>query len=299
MRDGGVDIDLYIDVIFAVNFFMDFLLLLFLKKVLKKTASWKRLAAGAAAGGLFGCLEAMTLQLPGWVMMTASAGAAAVMTAIVYRPEGLRELVKTTVSLYVLAVLTGGLMELLYGYTRAGFFLARILLGHGGDVLPLVSWLFTAAGACFLAWGLRQFAGEMVRERKNHYLVVLKDGDVKVKATGYLDTGNCLTEPGTGQGVSIVTEKIWNLFKGAHEERTMIPYHTVGNPYGVMEGFRIEQLEIRGLSAGKREDNIKVRNPWIAKAPFGFARGGGFDVLLHREAAAAGQDEEGGITNGD
>lgn len=293
-----MDIDLYIDVIFFVNFFMDFLLLLFLKKLLKKAASKKRVALGAAAGGLFGCLEALLIGLPAWVVMTAAVGAAAVMTAIVYRPGDWRELVKETVSLYFLAVLAGGLMELLYGYTMGGFFLVKLMQGYGQYAPPLLSWLFTAAGACFLAWGLLRFAGEMARERRNRYLVVLRDGDVKVETTGYLDTGNCLTEPVTGQGVQIVTEKVWNLFKGAHEERTMIPYHTVGNPYGFMEGFKIEQMEIRGISTGKREDKVTVRGPWIARAPFGLSRDKGFEVLLHGETATTGQDIEGGITSG-
>ncbi len=294
-----MDIDVYIDVIFAVNFFMDFLLLFFLKKLLKKAASSARIAVGAAVGGLFGCLGTLLSWLPSWVMLTAAVPAAAIMTAVAYRPEDRRELVKETVSLYFLAVLSGGLMELLYGYTMAGFFFLKFLRGYGGYAFPLLSWLFAAAGTCFLAWGLWRFAGEMVRERRNRYVVVLQDGDVKVKTTGYLDTGNCLTEPETGQGVQIVTEKIWNLFQDSHKKRSMIPYHTVGNPWGLMEGFRIEQMVICGISAGKREDNIKVLGPWIAKAPFGFAKGGGFEVLLHGETAISGQDKEGGTTSGD
>ena len=86
----------------------------------------------------------------------------------------------------------------------------------------------------------------------------------------------------------------------------MIPYHTIGNPYGVMEGMKIEQIEIcQGKSRRKKETGrIKINNPWIAKAPYTFARDGSYEVLLYGESHLSGereqiQDKEGGITDGD
>ena len=96
VRNGGVDTELYIDVIFFVNFFMDSLLLYFLRGFLRKPASLRRIICGGAAGGLFGCMEIWLLKLPGWVTAAASLGAAAGMMKIVYRPGDLRELVKET-----------------------------------------------------------------------------------------------------------------------------------------------------------------------------------------------------------
>ena len=50
---SGVDIYLYIDVIFLVNVIMDFLLLYILKKFLKRGASLRRLFWGSIVGGVF------------------------------------------------------------------------------------------------------------------------------------------------------------------------------------------------------------------------------------------------------
>ena len=294
-----MEADLYIDIVFIVNFIMDFLLLLSLSKILKKPAVLGRIGAGAAVGGVFGCLEVLLWRYPAWLWLAASIGAAMAMTSAAYRPGDWRERIKSTVSLYGLSIFAGGIMEFLRGFTGAGANLLKLLPGHAIPILPLAAWIFLTAGTCFLAWGMWQFAGEMVRERKDRYPVILQNNGVVVKTTGYLDTGNCLTEPLTGQGVQIVTERIWTLLGESGGEKTMIPYHTIGNPYGLMEGRRIEQLEIQGIRTGGREENIRISNPWIAKAPFGISYNGGYEVLLHGETAIVRQDKKGGITNGD
>jgi stage II sporulation protein GA (sporulation sigma-E factor processing peptidase) len=294
VRNGGVDTELYIDVIFFVNFFMDSLLLYFLRGFLRKPASLRRIICGGAAGGLFGCMEIWLLKLPGWVTAAASLGAAAGMMKIVYRPGDLRELVKETGSFWLLAILAGGIMEFFYDCTRAGFYLETAVRGKREHVLPLLTWLFLAAGTCLLAAGLGQFAREMRRERRNRYLVVLADGDEVVETTGYLDTGNLLREPGTGGGVQIVAERIWYMFAGAEKKKVRIPYHTVGNPHGEMEGIQIESMKI--CRAGGR---ITVREPWIARAPYKLTGDGSYEVLLHGETVMALWDKKGGITSGD
>ena len=48
-----MEITLYLDVIFAVNFSVDLILLLMLRRILKLKGRWIRLAAGSAAGAIF------------------------------------------------------------------------------------------------------------------------------------------------------------------------------------------------------------------------------------------------------
>ena len=124
--------------------------------------------------------------------------------------------------------------------------------------------------------------------------MVLADGDEVVETTGYLDTGNLLREPGTGGGVQIVAERIWYMFAGAEKKKVRIPYHTVGNPHGEMEGIQIESMKI--CRAGGR---ITVREPWIARAPYKLTGDGSYEVLLHGETVMALWDKKGGITSGD
>lgn len=285
-------LDLYIDVIFFVNFFMDVLLLMLLRGVMKRAASGRRLVCAAVLGGFFGCLAVFFPKIPGILAAFGSLFAAAAMVVAAFGRSGWRELAKGTGILLLLAMLAGGAMELLFWHARAGFYFWNVLAGRGVYAIPLLGWLLAAAGTFFFVQGLWQFGEQVRRERQNRCPLVLTDGAVTAKTTGYLDTGNRLQEPKSKEGVHIVAERIWNLFENAKGERAVIPYHTIGNPCGFMEGIRIERMEI--MQCGK---TIRIHAPWIARAPYGLSRQGGYEVLLYGEAGIR-EDKEGGTTNG-
>ena len=54
--------ELYVDVLFLVNFMMDYLLLLLVKKMLKCTATHGRVCLGAFAGALLTCIVVMKIS---------------------------------------------------------------------------------------------------------------------------------------------------------------------------------------------------------------------------------------------
>ncbi|MCI8836701.1 MAG: hypothetical protein HFG74_01370 [Hungatella sp.] len=263
-------LDLYIDVIFFVNFIMDLLLLILLRRILKKVILRRRLLLGAVFGGLFGCLEIFLWKIPGYMFVFISLGEAFVMVRAVFGRQEIRELVKGTGILFGLAVAAGGAMEFMLRCTAAEKLFA----------LPLLFWVFMAAGVFFLVQGMWQFADEVGRERRNRFTLTLTDAGVSECVTGYLDTGNRLQMPETAEGVHIVAERVFKRFADSKGERAMIPYRTIGNPWGVMEGVRIERMEI----AGKR-GKIRIDAPWIAKAPFGLSQKEGYEVLLYGETA--------------
>lgn len=283
MRAGDVEIDVYIDVIFFVNFSMDILLLMLLKGILRKSVSYKRMILAGILGGISGCAQIAIPWYGGWAFAILAPGSMAAVAIGAFGWSGWRELIKETATLFLLSILAGGIMELLYSHMRAG---------KGGLVLGAFTWFFMAAGTALLIKGLWQFGDEMRKERQHLYPLVLMDGKTAVKATGYLDTGNCLQVPGSREGVHIVAERVWRLFQDSAGERAMIPYHTIGNPYGIMEGIRIEKMEI-----GQCQGNIEIDAPWIAKAPYGLSKKGGYEVLLYGETAIR-EDKEGGTTNG-
>ena len=55
--------ELYIDVFFCINFMMDYILLMLLKKMLSCTATHGRIIAGALTGALLTCIV-MLLPIP-------------------------------------------------------------------------------------------------------------------------------------------------------------------------------------------------------------------------------------------
>ena len=129
------------------------------------------------------------------------------------------------------------------------------------------------------------------------YPVRLAVGETSVSTIGYLDTGNCLQEPEHGCPVHIVSETLWNSLRITGNRIVQIPFHTIGNPFGIMEGMKIDALEIREETGERRI----LSDVWIARAPFRLTKEGSYEVLLHKETfgeksliqAAEGTDSQG------
>ena len=113
---------LYLDVYFAVNFFMDFLLLLLVRKLLgicaenRKMAPGRtlRLAAAAGVGAFWACAEAV-IRLPGepclWAAAASWTGAGLVMTALAFGRQSPGEGLRCLAALWMSGAAAGGVLE--------------------------------------------------------------------------------------------------------------------------------------------------------------------------------------------
>ena len=66
--------ELYIDVFFLLNFFMDTLLLFLIRKILKCTATHARLLIGGAFGAGMTCMITVMPMIPVWMKLFAGYG---------------------------------------------------------------------------------------------------------------------------------------------------------------------------------------------------------------------------------
>lgn len=270
----------YIDIYFLVNFGMDFLLLRLLGKLLMIPVPFGRLILGAGIGALGSCVAVMLWSFPA----SLSTGAIGLLTVaamlwISFQPKTLRSFVKTLLLFFMEVFCIGGLMEAIYQHTDAGYYLAWILQGRFLEGMPFFTAVFLVLGAWFGFRFLWLNLTELRKERRHLYQIWLTAGKVCVGTVGYLDTGNCLQEPGTGLPVHIVSEILWNSLKTPESGTVQIPFHTIGNPWGVMEGMRIDILEIREETGEKKI----LSGVWIARAPFRLTKDGSYEILLHRE----------------
>ena len=149
---------------------------------------------------------------------------------------------------------------------------------------PFWAVFFLTAGVFLLIRFFYLFYQDVKEERKYCYPVVLKYGKQKVNAIGYLDTGNQLVRPKDRVPVHVVSEQVWKqLFDGADKEEKIpgeiIPFSTIGNPYGQMEAMQIEEILLK-FGYGKKK---VLEKPWIARAPFPISRGNRYQILLHGE----------------
>ena len=250
---------IYLDLVLILNFLVDFMLILAANRLSGFPPGLGRACAGAGLGAVYaaGCF------LPGFSFLGNS----------LWRVTAL------------------GLMgAVAFGIGRGGF--RRI----GIFVLLSMALGGLAAGANRNdLWGLGMCAGLLwllcrISFRGNpvgqeYVPVELTQGDTTMTAVALRDTGNSLRDPLTGEQVlvagadmagkllGLTREQLLHpaetLASGAVRGLRLIPYHSVGNPGGMLLAFRFREAKI-----GK-----KPAQPLVAFAPENIGMADGYQML--------------------
>nr|WP_294660712.1 sigma-E processing peptidase SpoIIGA [uncultured Blautia sp.] len=181
--------EIYIDVVFAANLLMDYLLLRLVGKFLRYRVSRRRCLAAAVFGALGSCLilwipsentPVLTVVLHGFFALG--------MLRIGLRIQKGALLLKAFLMLYLTAFLCGGFWEAVSG--------ERILTIK---VFLLCVFVVYTGSSAFL------FAADSIRAgRRNIYPVTLGYQGKVESAYGFYDSGNLLEDPVSGKPVSII-----------------------------------------------------------------------------------------------
>lgn len=240
--------ELYIDVFFLVNFMMDFLLLTFLKKMMRLDVPGFRVVLGALAGAAITC-ALIAIPIP-WAFLKIVLFHGAV--SIIMLKTGLnvkwgRELAKAYLFLYAGGFILGGAMTFFRQYVRdMSLFFALALLGY-----------YAALGA----WNL---AEALVRNNQTHCTAILYSGGKTCRLKALIDTGNRLRDKATGKPVSIIAPGAACMlgFDREHEKSDgirFISYHSIGEKAGIMPIFEIDRMD---LDNGRKK--MEVLRPMLA-----------------------------------
>ena len=219
--------ELYIDVLFLINFMMDSLVLLSVNQMLKCPTTHGRIFLGGAIGAGATC-AVIAMPLPGIIKFVLfhtviNTG----MIKIGLRVKGMSSFCKAFVLLYIASFLFGGLLQALHPYIRTG----SLFYGTAVGCYYLIKW----------AW---KFLTEMGRMQKKICNITLytSAGEQHIKAL--IDTGNGLEDNISKEPVSVVDKKLAKIIftneevqKGFH----YIAYRTVGKE-SVMPVFRISKM---------------------------------------------------------
>lgn len=220
--------ELYVDVLFLVNFMMDYLLLLLVRKMLKCSATHGNICIGACLGALSTCLV-IVLPIP-YAFMKLVLFHIAVNTLMIrvgLKIKDIKNFIKAFLMLYSGGFLLGGILESLSQYMKIGslFFAAMI-------------------ASYYIAVGIWNFFASILRRNHSRCMVELYVGDRKYQIEGLIDTGNGLHDPLTGKPVSILDKRAAKAFLGHEraEKIRYIPYHSIGKQDGVLPAVTIDKM---------------------------------------------------------
>lgn len=236
--------ELYIDVFFLVNFMMDYILLMLLRKMLVCSAVHVRVILGAAAGAVLTCVI-IAVPIPyALVKLLLLHGAVNVIMLKLGLciPWG-RPFLKAFFFLYAGGFLLGGIMFFLRQYVRIGsLFFILALLGY------------------FLAAGIWSLMEALIRYNRTHCAAELYRGDKRLCTKVLIDTGNRLRDERTGKPVSVIEPGAARTL-GFSECGNIryISYHTIGKAKGTLPLFEIDRM---CLARGR--EKTEVHKPLLA-----------------------------------
>lgn len=220
--------ELYIDVLFLVNFMMDYILLLIVKRILKCSATHGSIFIGAIVGSLLTCLVVI-LPIPyafvKFVLFHIFVNTCMIRVGL--KIKTIPAFLKAIILLYAGGFLLGGVMEHFRQYVREGslFFL-----------LAFVSY--------YIVLGIFKFISYIQRWNQTHYKVDLYLDNEVYQVEGLIDTGNGLRDPISGQPISVLERgKAKELLeKSKGKNFRYVPYSTIGKAEGVLPVFRVDRM---------------------------------------------------------
>lgn len=252
--------EVYVDVLFVKNLWMNAMLLLLTAWAGDMPVKVVRIAAAACAGSLGACMLVIaSAWLSGIGYFCGTFALAAAMIFIAF--PGRERFWISLLFLYLETFVLNGILHYLeqfhalFGVWFAAFSGMSVLL------LLAAEWVFRSR-----------------KRRKAHVCpVVLSCGDYQMLVEALCDTGNGLYDPISGRPVSILSGSLLNdiLSKSGREYvPRMIPYRTISGS-GVLEAYILDRMEIQ-TSAGSRT----LENPMLARMP---GESGQYQLILHRD----------------
>ena len=219
--------ELYIDVLFLVNFMMDSLILLTVNQVLKCPSTHGRIYLGGAVGAGLTC-AVIAVPVPGIIkLILFHTTVNTIMIKTGLKVKGKSQFWKAFGLLYVASFLYGGILQALHPYVRAGSLFFAV-----------------AVGCYYLIRGIWKLLTRLktLQEKICEITLYTSAGEQRVKAL--IDTGNALEDNLSKEPVSVVDKALArsiltddDMKNGFH----YIPYRTVGKE-SIMPVFRIRKM---------------------------------------------------------
>lgn len=250
-----------------MNFVMNLYLHTLLGKTMKRTATRFRLVGGSAVGASVFVFWIIMPGIPIAVKRFAGPMAISLITAAaVFRLDSFELIGKAAGYLSIYAFAFGGIMKFLFSTVPA-------LQGKQEKI-----WYILGAGMVgyhVLSWWLAQMGK---KRRMDIYRVKIRGGQNEIELDALLDTGNSLREPISGKPVLVVEEESFHKLAGVKnpEKLKIIPYHSVGKENGIMEGYEVPEILIKG-----REENLRCQKVIVGISKNKVSASGKYQMILH------------------
>ncbi|MCI7098939.1 MAG: sigma-E processing peptidase SpoIIGA [Lachnospiraceae bacterium] len=271
------DCVVYLDVIFATELVMNYMVLaVYCRISRKKYGKFRRIAAVLVSTVFSVWGIAVSFRWNRWnpICSLALALGAVSLELLILQGRGrkLRQYVLEIPAMMLSAALLAGAVLLSGIPSRTGMLLGK----------ALICVMVLTAGISVVHWRQRGIQEESLKT------VWITIGRETYTVTAITDTGNNLYDRLSGLPVHIVEQKCIlkekqkeQLFEKDPERITFVPYSSLGNPHGLLMVVQVEQLLI--LDNGKK---VELRDQKIGLTDQKLDRSGRWQMLLHPDLEA-------------
>ncbi len=276
----------YVDVLIAINIFVNYFLLLLVKGALKLNVKRYRIFLGALAGGVYS-LVIFLPEIPGILTFLMNLAASLAIVLISFKPDRPKPLLKIFLAFFGVNFAFAGVMLALWIlFKPSGMIFNNSVVYFNVDIKILI----ISTVICYFVLTLIFKLSKRSAPENKIYSVTLCNGNRTVTVNALLDTGNTLRDSFTGKPV-VIAEKsvISKLFDGQMREFfengavpdgegknriRLIPVNTVSDK-GALRASVIDLLTVN-------EKNISVKNVLLSQSKTDFSNGE-YSVLLNNE----------------
>lgn len=228
----------YGDLLFLINFSMDFLSFYFLCLLLHKRLPTLRVCIASIVGGIYSVASLFLGIGREWsLILDISVPVLMCIIAFASKKTGWREIIKTVLLYFFVSALLGGLMTaLFYLFNRIDSFAQQMGADEGIDVwifaiLTVVSSIFTLKGGSFFRSSAARREGE---------LVIFGGGEKSVKLRTLIDSGNLVREPISERAVAFASlEACAPLLDPALVDAVEGKKELESLPFSILSGVRL------------------------------------------------------------
>ena len=256
---------IYPDTLFLENLICNLLFLTFLKGLFFPAAKGKRIFLAAAVTALCNTLASILFFRCIWVLQIGALfPAAGLMVGYCLEIRDRRRILFLLYQMILWTLVLGGILQALEQWMEVQseqIILSAALLGIVFGTLEKILKIYKRQNEC-------------MRE------VVLYWNEKSCHVRGFADTGNHLIDPISKKPVSIITWDAWHTLLEEAESPLyrLIPYKSVGNPNGFLQGLQIDYMVIL-----EGENSQIIEKPMIAITEQPFTGIFHYSILLHSD----------------
>lgn len=266
MERERIEVILYGDIFFILNFIMNLFLILITAMLRQKRCKWRRFLLIAALQAVLSLVFLYIFWGRGLLLLFSVIFQMAVMTVGAFGYQGLKELLWDSLYFAITTFFTGGVIGVLQqlcghmlpggGYFQPGFFGSqdsRAAWGAYGGQKASIKLILGAV--CLLLCLFVKLRKELVKQgqrRKSCLRATVFHGGRAWQIRVLYDTGNQLVSPYSGEPVAVISKSLANELDLEKAPPLMIPYTSVGGS-GLLRAYRIDGLL---LESGQRRNHF-------------------------------------------